>query len=575
MQESKTNEHSLPSPSRRNFFKQLAAGAAAASMTGAALNFAGAEAVASDAAGAKGVFAKSKRRARAFAARTRNAKNNILKKPLIDFPVNGDESAIPDFLNQYTKGLQHQADGRVVTSSYNAFVSALNSGSFTQIEALTLGCPNPANQRKLVNPLSGIAFDGQGLDSFQCPFPAPPAMSSAWHASELVELYWMALLRDVHFGDYSSNSTAIAAAGELSTMTDFRAPKVSGTVTAQTLFRDPFPGCTTGPYVSQFLLKSVPYGSQIIDARQRSFAPGVDFIKSFSIYKDILDGCKPTESLTLDSTLRYIRNGRDLAAWVRSDVVYQGLFNAALALLAPVNPSDALTGGGYGAPLRANNPYKTAAKQDGFVTFGPVNLFSLLAEVASRAMKAAWHQKWFVHRRARPEESAGHLRQVKQGNLTFNLNNDLLNSAAVASVFAATGDYLLPQAYPEGSPLHPSYPSGHAVIAGSCGTILKAFYDENFVITNPKIASADGLTLVNYAGGDAGQMTVGGEINKLMSNIATGRNIAGIHWRTDAEEGVRLGEEIALSILAEQKELYPEEFPGFTLTRIDGTVVNI
>ena len=38
--------------------------------------------------------------------------------------------------------------------------------------------------------------------------------------------------------------------------------------------------------------------------------------------------------------------------------------------------------------------------------------------------------------------------------------------------------YLLSQVYPEGSPNHPTYTSGHATVAGACATILKAFFDK-------------------------------------------------------------------------------------------------
>jgi hypothetical protein len=76
----------------------------------------------------------------------------------------------------------------------------------------------------------------------------------------------------------------------------------------------------------------------------------------------------------------------------------------------------------------------------------------------------------------------------------------LLNSQAVKEVFSTYGSYLLPMAYPEGCPTHPSYPAAHAVIAGACVTVLKAFFDEAFVIPNPVEASDDGLSLVPYSG---------------------------------------------------------------------------
>ncbi|HEX2688555.1 MAG TPA: hypothetical protein VHN14_18130 [Kofleriaceae bacterium] len=83
--------------------------------------------------------------------------------------------------------------------------------------------------------------------------------------------------------------------------------------------------------------------------------------------------------------------------------------------------------------------------------------------------------------------------------------------------------YLLPQAFPEGAPTHPSYGAGHPTGAGACVTILKALFDDTKPIENPLQARADGLALVPYTGADAGTMTVGGELNKLAGNIAPSR----------------------------------------------------
>lgn len=63
-------------------------------------------------------------------------------------------------------------------------------------------------------------------------------------------------------------------------------------------------------------------------------------------------------------------------------------------------------------------------------------------------------------------------------------------------------------AYPEGCPIHLAYPAGHAVIAGAGVTILKAFFNESFIIPHPVIASSDGLSLLPYSGPD---LTIGGE----------------------------------------------------------------
>ncbi len=52
------------------------------------------------------------------------------------------------------------------------------------------------------------------------------------------------------------------------------------------------------------------------------------------------------------------------------------------------------------------------------------------------------------------------------------------------------GAWLLPQVYPEGSPLHPSYGAGHASVAGACVTMMKALFDESYVIEDPVVAGA-------------------------------------------------------------------------------------
>ena len=62
---------------------------------------------------------------------------------------------------------------------------------------------------------------------------------------------------------------------------------------------------------------------------------------------------------------------------------------------------------------------------------------------------------------------------------------------------------------------------------------------------------------------------MGGELNKIASNVAFGHNIAGIHWRSDAIEAM------AISILRDQRLCYNERFGGFSFTSFDGTTVRI
>ena len=173
---------------------------------------------------------------------------------------NGDEARYANKIGNYSKNLKHDpATGEVNLAAYEALIGAITSGRFSDFEALAtnghFGSADPARQRRLVNPGSGYAFDLEGTDSHQMKLRPAPAFASAQEASEMAELYWMALLRDINFADYNSSPMAHAAAADLSTLSDFRGPKVGGVVTPQTLFRDSYPGCTTGPYISQFLLQ--------------------------------------------------------------------------------------------------------------------------------------------------------------------------------------------------------------------------------------------------------------------------------------------------------------------------------
>jgi hypothetical protein len=130
--------------------------------------------------------------------------------------------------------------------------------------------------------------------------------------------------------------------------------------------------------------------------------------------------------------------------------------------------------------------------------------------------------------------------------------------------------YLLSQAFPEGCPPHPAYGAGHATVAGACVTILKAWFDESFIILDSKVPDKNGNKLIDYTGPDKNKLTVGGELNKVASNIALGRDWAGVHWRSDGTEGLKLGESIAIGILEEQKNTYNEDF-YFSFTKFDGT----
>jgi len=222
--------------------------------------------------------------------------------------------------------------------------------------------------------------------------------------------------------------------------------------------------------------------------------------------------------------------------------------------------------------LSPTNPYNGATNEFGDITFGNKNILSLVAQAALLGQKGSWYHKWLVHRRARPEVIGGRIENQLSGNAAYDLHSDLLQSDAIARTRQMYGTALLPLAYPEGSPTHPSYPSAHAANAGACSSILKAFFNEDFVVPNPVQASADGSKLEAWTGEP---LTLGGEIDKLASNIAFGRDAAGVHFRTDSVQGLLVGESQAIGLLCDVSRTYNERFAGFVLRRFDGRAVTI
>lgn len=486
---------------------------------------------------------------------------------------NGDEALYARKIASYTKGLPHNARGEVSTTAYNALLTALASGKPSDFEAIPLGCSTPSFRRKLVNPQSGLAFDLQGADSQCLAQPAAPAFDSAEIAGEITENYWMALCRDVPFAQYDSHPLTIQACAELSSLSDFRGPKIAGQVTPQTLFRGLTPGDLAGPYISQFMYKPCPFGANYIEQRMRTHVPGLSFMTQYALWLSVQNGCVPSQAEPFENVRRFIHNGRDIGQWVHIDVLFQAYFQACLILLTPVGTGTDPLSSGIGAPLSPSNPYIASQTQEGFGTFGAPFIKTLMCEVATRALKAVWYQKWFVHRRFRPEVFGARIHNHLTGLASYPIHPEALNSTAIQQVFSQHGTYLLPMEFPEGSPLHPAYGAGHATVAGACVTILKALFDENFVITNPVVPDPNDPTqLVPYNGPP---LTIRGELNKLASNIAIGRNIAGVHWRSDATESLKLGEEVAIRLLQGQAGCYNENFSGFTFTKFDGTTITI
>ena len=495
----------------------------------------------------------------AFKLRSRAAWRNFLE-PLPEHPNNGDEISYESRLNSYTKGLPHDENGLVDGSAYRALRKALRSGKNDDFENIPKGVTGGLGLR---NPHAAYSFLTEGKDPHSFTMPAAPSFSSAWQASDAMEVMWQALTRDVPFSEYDSNPVIAEAVADMNSMSDYRGASFNGLVTSQSLFRGVAPGETTGPYISQFLLMKIPYGATKVEQKYTVPVAGNDHMTDYDEWLHIQNGGKPTGITTViyDEEPRYLYNGRAMAQYVLKDFVNQAYLNAAQIMR------------NFGsAAYDKNDPYKDS-EQARSPLFGNNHAVDLLSRVSMSSQNVAWFQKWLVHRRARPEVFFGHVHNhlIKEG-VDYSLHEDVLSSSALEKVFLEKGTYLLPTATPKGSPLHPTYPAGHSVMAGAAVTMLKAFFNGDYVIPNPVMTSSDGLSLLPYEG-DA--LTIEGELNKLASNISLGRDIAGVHYRTDGDLGIALGEDFAITVLRELVKTYNEEFDGFTFNRFDGTPIVI
>src|SRR5689334_15022681 len=195
--------------------------------------------------------------------------------------------------------------------------------------------------------------------------------------------------------------------------------------------------------------------------------PGINYMTDFATWLAVQRGIAQGPD-AFDPVPRYIRDGRDMGQWVHIDVLFQAYFQAFLVLA------------NSGAPFDDGNPYNNSPNQIGFGTFGGPHVATLLCEVSTRALKAVWYQKWFVHRRLRPEVMAARVDRTLFHGAGYPVHTEILNSFSDANRlkgFMAAGNALLPLAFPEGSPTHPAYGAGHGTVAGACVTILKAWFN--------------------------------------------------------------------------------------------------
>jgi hypothetical protein len=543
--------------SRRRFVREIGAAA-----VGGAVAIGLPSGSACVARGAREGGLSDQRAARAYDLRQRAAWLHTSTPQPAD-PINGDEHRYPTRFASFTKGLPHDDAGEVDPAAYQAFVNAITSNDAAAIARVPLG-----GALQFVNPRAAHAYVMCGADPHRVGLPAPPAFDSPEAAADMVELYWQARLRDVPLRQLPAHPEAAEASADLNTLTAYRGPRRDGRVVPDLLFRGPTRGDMAGPYVSQFLYARVPQGVYVLEQKFRVPVSGLDYLTSHGEWLAIQRGGAAVR-IERSTTSRYMTTGRDLGEYVRRDFTYQAFLNAALVLLR-LGPSCLSSSNPYSPrACSLTPPYATLPTETAFGTFGAPHVLDAVAAVANLALLASWRQKWLLHRTLRPEVFAQRVHRHVRRDASYPIHRELLSSTVVAR---QGSHQLLSSAYPEGAPAHPSYPGGHAAIAGACTTVLKAFSHEDADYPAPVHPSEDGMALVPYLGS---RLTIGGELDKLAFNISMGRNFAGIHYRADATQGLKLGEAVALAYLGDMRRCLPEDFDGFTLTGFDGQPIDV
>ena len=501
--------------------------------------------------------------------------------PPVRHPANTDLTHFPDGLGTYSKGLKQSSYAIAEPNSFQQFLKACGvvaGGPLADFEQSPITLGGPAG--RLNGPRGAFAFQQVGKDSAafgDAVVPPAYALDSVEYAIELVELYWASLLRDTPFSAYGANPVAQAAAAELTALNTahrgaYKGPlDNTGKVTPGLLFRGGFnsrpawfAGADAGPYLSQFCLVPTSLGRIPLDQKIKTYVPDQDFMTTLTEWFNVQNGGTPTGVGNFDPVHRYMRNGRDTGAYTQVDELYQAYLVAYLV------------GETLGIGRNPASPYLLGlTNEKAFGDFGGPDISSTVGAVARAALNAVWYQKWRVHLRHRPEAGGGIVELLKTGQLdaadAARLGNFdiVLNSQALAQSQTKYGSYLLSQGFPEGSPTHPAYPTGHGAVAGACITILKFFMNGFATVPNPMEASTDGLSLVPYTG--AANLTVNGELHKLAYNISFGHGVhAGIHWRSDTDYSILLGEAVAIGWLQDQMFSYEENF-DVTIIKIDGT----
>lgn len=200
-----------------------------------------------------------------------------------------------------------------------------------------------------------------------------------------------------------------------------------------------------------------------------------DFITDVDTWQKISRaGDLPTESAAEVDSPRAITTGRDLANYVHNDNPFVQ-WGAAIDYLFANN-----------VPLRTEESVDEVYSHcDAFACWGYPHIMGIVGEGIQRAGKISFTRKW-AELVPRPEEASYVLDGI-----------------------------ILPQVFPEGSPMHPSRNAMHSIAAMTGRYILESIFNKDHELPHGK--------------------TVSQELGLFADNIGYGRVWAGVHYPFDHE----------------------------------------
>ena len=212
-----------------------------------------------------------------------------------------------------------------------------------------------------------------------------------------------ALLRDIPFNDFNDETDidikrALKSLNNYNNLSSYTGPTNSqNKITGQELFRGKGKDELVGPYISQYLVLPFSYNGLKIDQKypvENDVNDTINYTNFLNIQRGIVGG-----SPNFSGDSKYVYSPRVLGSIVHNDPLYWTYYNG--CLISKQN----------GIELDYNGNDVTSAWTDQ----GFPDLLESIAEISLGALRVAWHSKYNITLRLRPEAMAQRIDYIQQG----------------------------------------------------------------------------------------------------------------------------------------------------------------